>query len=92
MKDDATELLPRRARLMTAAIIGALWIHAPIAAKPQQNIFIDGIGRVPAKIVYSCEQSIGDGGHESFYDEEWEMFSDCVNSEMSRRQLKKNKR
>jgi hypothetical protein len=49
---------------------------------------IDGIGLVPAKIVLACEQATGDGGHETFFDAEWDYFSDCVNDEVYRRRKK----
>ena len=43
---------------------------------------VEGIGRVPAKIVLACEQATGDGGQETFHDAEWDFFGDCVNDEL----------
>jgi hypothetical protein len=51
----------------------------------QAMVKVDGIGQVPAKIVLACEQATGEGGHESFFDAEWEYFSDCVNDELHRK-------
>ena len=57
-------------------------------ARAQTMVSVDGIGRVPAKIVLACEQATGDGGHESFYDAEWEFFSDCVHDELDKQRRK----
>jgi hypothetical protein len=53
--------------------------HASTASKTVQ---IEGLGRVPRAIVLACEQAVGDGGHESFYDAEWDLFSDCINDNL----------
>ena len=47
-------------------------------------IYINGLGKIPAYIVIACEQSTGDGGHESFFDAQWDYFSDCVHDELRR--------
>lgn len=57
-------------------------------ARSEAMVRVVGIGLVPAKIVLACEQAIGDGGHESFVDAEWDYFSDCVNDELFRRRTK----
>jgi len=57
-------------------------------ALSEQVVRIDGIGLVPAKIVLACEQATGDGGHEVFFDAQWDYFSDCVNDELYRRRKK----
>jgi len=56
------------------------------ASTTNQMVQIEGLGRVPKRIVLACEQAVGDGGQESFYDAEWELFSDCVNHELHRKQ------
>lgn len=48
-------------------------------------VYIDGLGKVPQAVVISCEQGVGDGGHETFFDEDWEKFSDCVNENMRKK-------
>lgn len=57
-------------------------------AKSEIMIKIDGIGPVPAKVVRACEQATGDGGHETFFDADWDYFSDCINDELYRRRKK----
>lgn len=71
---------PRLAVSLLSAI-SVLWQRA----LSEQVVRIDGIGLVPAKIVLACEQATGDGGHEAFFDAEWDYFSDCVNDELYRR-------
>jgi hypothetical protein len=58
------------------------------SARSEAMVRIAGIGLVPAKIVLACEQATGDGGHESFFDAEWDYFCDCVNDELYRRRKK----
>ena len=78
------------ARASWQILIGALWSGAALIvssghADGQALVKIDGIGLVPAKIVMACEQATGDGGHESFFDADWDYFSDCVNDELHRK-------
>lgn len=51
-------------------------------------VSVKDLGRVPANIVLSCEQATGDGGHETFFDADWEFFSDCIHDELLRRKLR----
>jgi hypothetical protein len=53
--------------------------HALTASNKVQ---IEGVGRVPRDIVLACEQVVGNGGHESFYDAEWDVFTDCINDNL----------
>ena len=55
------------------------------AATTDKAVQIEGIGRVPQRIVLTCEQIVGDGGHETFYDADWDLFNDCVNDEIHRK-------
>jgi hypothetical protein len=74
-------------------LIGALCSGAALTvssshAYGQTMVKVDGIGLVPAKIVMACEQATGDGGHEAFFDADWDYFSDCVNDELHRKRRK----
>jgi len=55
-------------------------------------VYIDGLGEVPEKTVMACEQSVGDGGYEMFFEHQWEMFTDCVNAKSNRRKRTRSKR
>jgi hypothetical protein len=77
----------RKLSLIGVAISLYLGIPGQVhASTKNQAVQIEGLGRVPRHIVLTCEQAVGDGGHESFYDAEWELFSDCVNHELHRKQ------
>jgi hypothetical protein len=67
-----------------ACLTGLSLCLPPSASRADQSavITIPDIGNVPSGIVLQCEKATGDGGHESFFDERWELFSDCVNTEM----------
>lgn len=56
-------------------------VHASTTSK---KVLIEGLGRVPQDIVLMCEKAVGDGGHESFHDVEWDLFTDCVNHNLRR--------
>ena len=71
--------------LIKAVCSGAAIIVSSRHVNGQAIVKVDGIGQVPARIVLACEQATGDGGHESFFDAEWEYFSDCVNDELHRK-------
>jgi len=55
-----------------------------VIAGSTRMVYINGLGKIPAYIVIACEQSTGDGGHESFFDAQWDYFSDCVHDELRR--------
>lgn len=75
-------------RLIGARLAVLIVTLAGMQANGQTMVRIDGIGLVPAKIVMACEQAIGDGGHEAFFDADWDYFSDCVNEELYRKRRK----
>lgn len=77
-----------RWRLGLAGLLLSAAIMQGQGARSEAMVKIDGIGLVPAKIVLACEQATGDGGHEAFFDAEWDYFSDCVNDELYRRRKK----
>ena len=69
--------------LMACAI--SIYLALPAegyASTTSKTVQIEGLGRIPRDIVLACEQTVGDGGHESFYDAEWDSFSDCVNDNL----------
>ena len=41
--------------------------------------FVDGLGKVPVKIVTQCLIVVGVEEVEFLYDRKWESFQDCVN-------------
>jgi hypothetical protein len=47
--------------------------------------YIDGIGRVPNKVVAHCLVRVGVPEVDYLYDGKWEEFSDCVNSMVRKR-------
>jgi hypothetical protein len=57
-------------------------------AMAEKIVRIDGIGLVPARVVLACEQATGDGGQETFFDADWDYFSDCINDELYGRRKK----
>jgi hypothetical protein len=68
-------------------ILALVALYGP-QAKGETLVRIDGIGLVPANVVLSCEQATGDGGHEAFFDADWDYFSDCINDELYGRRKK----
>jgi hypothetical protein len=79
-----------KAKACWQILIGALCSGAALTlssdhAYGQAMVKVDGIGQVPAKIVLACEQATGDGGHESFFDADWDYFSDCVYDALHRK-------
>jgi hypothetical protein len=74
--------------LCAAGLLLALAATDRTPAKAEKMVRIDGIGLVPAKVVLACEQATGDGGHEAFFDAEWDYFSDCINDALYRKRKK----
>ena len=70
--------------LFCAVIANVFASTSVVMAGSSRMVFIDGLGKIPEYIVIKCEQSTGDGGHEFFFDAQWEMFSDCVHDGLIR--------
>ena len=47
--------------------------------------YVDGIGKVPSKVVSHCLVQVGVPEVDYLHDGSWEEFSDCVNSMWRRR-------
>ena len=77
---------------LNAVFTIAIVFPSLVLAGTLRLVYIDGLGKVPEQTVMACEQSVGDGGHEMFFDHQWEMFTDCVNADLNRSKKTRSKR